>query len=66
MKVFYAAYHMLQFIDADVFLTSSSALDTLIGLKRAVVAPMLASDGLYSNFWYELVMIPDWRILCHK
>lgn len=44
-------YHMLQFVDADVFLTSSSSLTTLIELNRPIVAPMLASDGLYSNFW---------------
>jgi collagen beta-1,O-galactosyltransferase len=41
----------LQFIDADVFLTSSSALSDLINAKLPIVAPMLVSEGLYSNFW---------------
>lgn len=45
------SFHMLQFIDADVFLTLSTSLSLLVSLNRAIVAPMLASDGLYSNFW---------------
>ncbi|CRK88475.1 CLUMA_CG002249, isoform A [Clunio marinus] len=39
------------FIDADVFLTSSASLSTLISLNRPIIAPMLSSEGLYSNFW---------------
>jgi collagen beta-1,O-galactosyltransferase len=42
---------MFQFVDADVFLTSSNAISSLVGLNLPIVAPMLSSDGLYSNFW---------------
>jgi hypothetical protein len=46
-----AAYGSFQFLDADVFLTTTNTLDTLIGLNKPIVAPMLVSEGLYSNFW---------------
>uniref|UniRef100_A0A182WR15 Glycosyl transferase family 25 domain-containing protein n=1 Tax=Anopheles minimus TaxID=112268 RepID=A0A182WR15_9DIPT len=39
------------FLDADVFLTNSNTLRYLIDRKLPIVAPMLVSDGLYSNFW---------------
>ncbi|XP_055534935.1 glycosyltransferase 25 family member [Wyeomyia smithii] len=39
------------FLDADVFLTDSRSLTKLVNLNLPVVAPMLLSDGLYSNFW---------------
>ncbi|KAG5670382.1 hypothetical protein PVAND_000652 [Polypedilum vanderplanki] len=39
------------FLDADVFLTTANILDTLITLNKPIVAPMLVSEGLYSNFW---------------
>jgi len=42
-------------IDADVFLTNPDTLSELIASStdgsRLVVAPMLPSTGLYSNFW---------------
>lgn len=38
-------------LDADVFLTNPDTLDELVSKNRTVVAPMLKSDGLYSNFW---------------
>lgn len=38
-------------IDADVFLTNPTTLKTLVSKELEVVAPMLISDGLYSNFW---------------
>ncbi|XP_068617577.1 glycosyltransferase 25 family member [Battus philenor] len=38
-------------IDADVFLTHPSTLKVLVNKDKLVVAPMLASEGLYSNFW---------------
>eukprot|EP00092_Neocalanus_flemingeri_P098726 GFUD01125898.1.p1 GENE.GFUD01125898.1~~GFUD01125898.1.p1 ORF type:complete len:476 (+),score=131.74 GFUD01125898.1:82-1428(+) len=38
-------------LDADVFLTDSNALEELVGKDKLVVAPMLISIGLYSNFW---------------
>ncbi|XP_055624472.1 glycosyltransferase 25 family member [Toxorhynchites rutilus septentrionalis] len=41
----------LFFLDADVFLTNPDALNTLVDLNLPIVAPMLLSDGLYSNFW---------------
>lgn len=40
-----------QFLDADVMLTNPTVLTQLVELNRPIVAPMLLSDGLYSNFW---------------
>lgn len=39
------------FMDSDVFITEPGALKELIAKDKVVVAPMLASDGMYSNFW---------------
>ncbi|KAL7741179.1 hypothetical protein ACLKA6_018203 [Drosophila palustris] len=39
------------FLDADVLLTSPQALSALTRLQLPIVAPMLISEGLYSNFW---------------
>ncbi|XP_058460846.1 glycosyltransferase 25 family member isoform X2 [Malaya genurostris] len=39
------------FLDADAFITDSQALSKLVDLNLPIVAPMLLSDGLYSNFW---------------
>lgn len=39
------------FLDADVLLTSPQALKELTRLRLPIVAPMLQSEGLYSNFW---------------
>lgn len=41
----------LWMLDADVFLTNPNTLDELTSKNRTVVAPLLKSDGLYSNFW---------------
>jgi len=38
-------------LDADVFLTNSRTLQELVSKEKLVVAPMLPSIGLYSNFW---------------
>ncbi|CAB3226126.1 unnamed protein product [Arctia plantaginis] len=38
-------------IDADVFLTNPLTLRNLLLKEMDIVAPMLISDGLYSNFW---------------
>ncbi|XP_014487037.1 PREDICTED: glycosyltransferase 25 family member isoform X2 [Dinoponera quadriceps] len=38
-------------LDADVFLTNSSTLRDLVLKGKTVVAPLLKSDGMYSNFW---------------
>lgn len=42
-------------IDADVFLTNPATLKDLVGKELEIVAPMLISDGLYSNFWLATV-----------
>ncbi|XP_022449053.1 procollagen galactosyltransferase 2 isoform X2 [Delphinapterus leucas] len=39
------------FIDVDNFLTNPQTLNLLIAENKTVVAPMLESRGLYSNFW---------------
>jgi len=38
-------------LDADVFLTNPNAIRNLICKEYTVVAPLLRSDGMYSNFW---------------
>lgn len=38
-------------MDSDVFIIDPNALRELIDKDKVVVAPMLASDGMYSNFW---------------
>ncbi|XP_063986859.1 glycosyltransferase 25 family member [Diachasmimorpha longicaudata] len=38
-------------LDADIFLTNPNTLNLLIDKEKSVVAPLLKSDGLYSNFW---------------
>ncbi|XP_046977136.1 glycosyltransferase 25 family member isoform X2 [Vanessa cardui] len=38
-------------LDADVILTEPATLKILVGRNYKIVAPMLISDGLYSNFW---------------
>lgn len=40
-----------QYLDADAFLTKPDVLKTLIAYNRPIIAPMLVSDSLYSNFW---------------
>lgn len=39
------------FLDADVMLTSKDTLTKLTQLRLPIVAPMLLSESLYSNFW---------------
>ncbi|KAK1329292.1 hypothetical protein QTO34_011473 [Cnephaeus nilssonii] len=39
------------FIDVDNFLTNPQTLSLLIAENKTIVAPMLESRGLYSNFW---------------
>ncbi|KYQ48787.1 Glycosyltransferase 25 family member [Trachymyrmex zeteki] len=38
-------------LDADVFLTNPSTIHDFIHKGHTVVAPLLRSDGMYSNFW---------------
>jgi len=38
-------------LDADVFLTNPKTLEELVSKEMLVVAPMLPSIGLYSNYW---------------
>lgn len=44
-------FSLFQFLDADVFLSRETTFRELIALNMPIVAPMLQSDGLYSNFW---------------
>ncbi|XP_065359671.1 glycosyltransferase 25 family member [Calliphora vicina] len=39
------------YLDADVLLTEAHTLTHLVELRLPIVAPMLLSEGLYSNFW---------------
>ncbi|XP_057652350.1 glycosyltransferase 25 family member [Diorhabda carinulata] len=41
-------------IDCDVFLVNPDTLNYLVSKNYTVVAPMLRSDSLYSNFWYGM------------
>jgi collagen beta-1,O-galactosyltransferase len=41
-------------VDCDVFLTNPNTLNFLISKNYTIVAPMLKSDGLYSNFWHGM------------
>ncbi|XP_018577272.1 glycosyltransferase 25 family member [Anoplophora glabripennis] len=41
-------------IDCDVFLINRETLNYLVSKNFTVVAPMLRSDGLYSNFWHGM------------
>ncbi|CAH1972786.1 unnamed protein product [Acanthoscelides obtectus] len=41
-------------IDCDVFLTNPDTLPYLVSRNYTVVAPMLKSEALYSNFWYGM------------
>ena len=38
-------------LDCDVLLTEPAAVKLLVEKQLAVVAPMLGSAGLYSNYW---------------
>ena len=38
-------------MDADVFLRNPDTLNLMISKNKIVVAPLLKSDGMYSNFW---------------
>ncbi|KAL6261421.1 hypothetical protein P5V15_006515 [Pogonomyrmex californicus] len=38
-------------LDADVFLTNPNTMRDLVYKGHTVVAPLLKSDGMYSNFW---------------
>lgn len=40
-----------QTIDSDVILTNRNTLSYLISKNRTIVAPVLKSEGIYSNFW---------------
>uniref|UniRef100_T1PAU5 Glycosyl transferase n=1 Tax=Musca domestica TaxID=7370 RepID=T1PAU5_MUSDO len=49
------------YLDADVLLTEPRTLKHLTDLGLPIVAPMLLSEGLYSNFWCG--MTPDYYYL---
>lgn len=40
-----------QYADTDNILTNADTLKLLIGENKSVIAPMLHSQGAYSNFW---------------
>lgn len=40
-----------QFVDSDNLLTNRQALTHMIAENLTIVAPMLESESLYSNFW---------------
>lgn len=40
-----------QFADTDNILTNPDALNLLIAENKSVIAPMLDSQGAYSNYW---------------
>ena len=48
-------------LDADVFLTNPRTLNNLVSKNLTIVAPLLKSDGMYSNFWAG--MTPDYYYL---
>uniref|UniRef100_A0A336MPN9 CSON004334 protein n=1 Tax=Culicoides sonorensis TaxID=179676 RepID=A0A336MPN9_CULSO len=48
-KVIWADYTF--FLDADAILTEPNTLKYLTSLKLPIVAPMLQSESLYTNFW---------------
>ncbi|XP_026315231.1 glycosyltransferase 25 family member [Hyposmocoma kahamanoa] len=41
----------LLMIDSDVYLTNPESLTTLVAKNLEICAPMLQTDGYYSNFW---------------
>ncbi|XP_063838051.1 glycosyltransferase 25 family member [Ostrinia nubilalis] len=49
MRKIWADYIFM--LDADVFLTNKDTLKILVKKDLTIVAPMLISDGSYSNFW---------------
>ncbi|XP_030061213.1 procollagen galactosyltransferase 2 isoform X1 [Microcaecilia unicolor] len=61
------------FVDADNFLTNHQTLNLMIAENKTIVAPMLESRGLYSNFWCgmtplgyykrtpDYVLIREWK-----
>lgn len=46
-------------LDADAFLTNPLTLKVLVNKDFIVVAPMLISDGLYSNFWLVIIILTN-------
>lgn len=41
-------------LDCDTFLTNPNILNELVSKNKTIVAPMLKSDALYSNFWHGM------------
>lgn len=62
----------MQFLDCDAFLINKSTLKHLTMKNYPVVAPMLKSDGLYSNFWcgmtknYYYLRTPDYAPIIER
>lgn len=59
-------------IDADVFLTNPDTLNYLTKKNFTIVAPMLTSEGLYSNFWHGMtddfyyLRTEDYKPILHR
>ncbi|XP_066250477.1 glycosyltransferase 25 family member [Euwallacea similis] len=56
-SLFYAKQKWADFylsLDADVLLTNPNTLNHLIAKNLTIVAPMLESEGIYSNFWHGM------------
>lgn len=51
LKYSMSSISLFQTIDADVILTNRDTLTYLISKNKTIVAPLLKSEGLYSNFW---------------
>lgn len=50
----YARYRWSDYLfmlDADVYLTEPNTLEFLVMKQEPIIAPMLHSQGMYSNFW---------------
>ncbi|MEE6518191.1 hypothetical protein FKM82_029026, partial [Ascaphus truei] len=69
----YLSFVFPKYIDADNFLTNPKTLNLLIAENKTIVAPMLESRTLYSNFWCgitpqgyykrtpDYVLIREWK-----
>jgi len=51
LGISYMILGFMQFLDADAFILNDQTLRALVMKKERIVAPLLLSGGLYSNFW---------------
>lgn len=50
-RLIFLNFMISQLLDADVFLTNNQTLLYLVHQNKTLLAPMLKSNGFYSNFW---------------